>query len=247
MRDGRVNTPTISSPLRSGAAATVALALAAAPSVAHAQRAAYVRPDELPREGVSHQLDLSTRLGYARVLDPARVGGMTNQGAFSLRLRALVGRTVAWTGGLDAEVGGAETGVIYGATLHALGLAARWGRGSYVSLSGGAGLSGAPGAVPFAFRFPAELSVAVSLGPVRLGAWASVAWTPTEDARAKGSPTLSLVDECEAGVSLRIGRQRRFWGTVNAGRGPSINVAYREFMGARSLGVMIGFDLSGAR
>lgn len=237
----------MSRPLRLRAAATFALSLVVTPTLALAQRTTYARPDELRPEGVSHQLDLSTRLGYARVLDPSRVGGMTNLGALSLRLRALVGRSVAWTGGLDAEVGGAETGALYGATLHALGVAARWGRGSYVALQGGAGLSGASDAVPFALRLPAELSVAVSVGPVRVSAWASVAWTPLEDARARGSTTLSFVDECEAGLSLRIGRQRPYWGTVSAGAGPSINVAYREFMGTRSLGVMIGFDLSGAR
>lgn len=230
-----------------GSLFAVTFALTAAPSIARAQRAPYARPDELAPEGLSHQLDLSMRLGYARVLDPQRVGGMTNQGTFSLRTRALVGRRVAWCGGLDGELGGAETGLVYGVALHALGLAGRWGRGNVVALSGGAGVSGASGAIPFALRLPAELSVALSLGPVRLSAWAGLAWTPLEDARMKSSSWLTIADEVDAGLSLRIGRQRPYWNTVSAGAGPSIGVAYREFMGTRSLGVTLGFDLSGAR
>ncbi len=222
-------------------------ALTAAPSVSLAQRASYARPDELAPEGISHQLDLSMRLGYARALDPQRVAGLTNIGALSLRARQLVGRRVAYCAGLDGEVGGAESGVIYGATLNALGLAGRWGRGDMVALTGGAGVSGAPGAIPFALRFPAELSLALALGPVRLSAWAGVAWTPFEDARQKGSSWLTVVDEVDAGLTMRIGRQRPYWGSVSAGAGPSIGVAYREFMGTRSIGVTLGFDLSGAR
>ena len=113
----------------------VVTALIAAPSISLAQRAPYARPDELAPEGLSHQLDLSMRLGYARVLDPQRVAGMTNQGAFSLRTRALIGRRVAWCGGLDGELGGAESGLVYGVALHALGLAGRF-NGAHFKLLG---------------------------------------------------------------------------------------------------------------
>jgi hypothetical protein len=227
-------------------ASAMALALSLAPAAALAQRAPYARPDELRAEGLAHQLDLSMRLGYAHVLDPARVGGLTHEGTFSLRTRALVGRRVAWCGGLDGAIGGADTGLVYNATLYALGLAARWDRGGMVGLSGGVGVSGASGAIPFAVRVPAELSVTVNLGPTRLTAWAGVAWV-FDDARKHGSTWQSFADEVDAGLTLRIGRQRPYWSSVSAGAGPSIGFSYREFMGTRALGVTLGFDLSGAR
>ncbi len=227
-------------------ALALAAAVAATPSVAHAQRAEYARPDEL-RSEVPYLLDVSLRLGYTRVLEVGHAAPLAHTGTFSLRTRALVGRTVAWCGGLDGEVGGADAGFVYGLTGYLLGGALRWGRSNGVCLTGGAGFSGAGDAVPFAGRFPAELSVVQQLGPVRVQLWAHAAWVLGDDRRSNGSQTLSFADEAEAGLSVRIGKQRQYWSTTNAGAGPSLGVVYREFMGARSVGLVLGLDLTGAR
>ncbi len=228
----------------SGLLLVVALAL---PSTARAQRAAYARPEELRPEGLSHLLDVSLRLGYARVLDPDRVQGLANVGTFSLRARALLGRNPSYCVGLDGEVGGADTGFVYGLTAHVVGVGGRWGEGNAVALCGGAGFDGVVGAVPLAARFPAELSAAVNLGPLRLTAWAGVAWVAGADARREGSTWLTVVDEVDAGLTVRLGRQHRLWASASAGRGPSLGVVYRELMGTRFVGVVLGLDLSGAQ
>jgi len=218
-----------------------------APSLALAQRAEYATPAELRGEGLSHLLDASLRLGYTRAVETGRAPGLANTGAFSFRTRALLGERVAYCAGLDGELGGSDGGFVYGLTGYLLGVGARWGAGNAVALCGGAGFSGATDAVPFAGRFPVELSLAQSLGPLRVLLWANVAWTAGDASRREGSRTLSFVDEAEAGLSFRFGRQRRYWSSTNAGGGPSLGVVYREYMGARAVGVVIGLDLTGAR
>lgn len=226
----------------------VLAALSALPSVAWAQqRAEYARPEDLRPEGVSNLLDVSMRVRYARVFSPARVRDLANIGAFSVRNRLLLGRTVSYCAGLDGDIGGSSTGVVYSLTAYALGVGARWGAGNAVSLCGGAGFDGVADAVPFAGRFPAELSVAQSVGPLRFTAWGSLAWTVGADARRRGSTSFDFADEFEAGLVVRLGRQRRYWSNVSAGGGPSIGAVYREFMGTRSVSVVIGLDLTGAR
>lgn len=234
----------MSTPSLTGCA--LALAAFAAPSIAAAQRAEYARPDELRGE-LPHHLDVSLRLGYTRVVESGRAGSFANAGAFSLRTRALVGRTVAWCGGLDGEVGGADAGFAYGVTAYLLGGGVRWGRGNALCLTGGAGLGAVGDAVPFAGRFPVELSVTQQLGPVRLLAWAHAAWVLGDDRRRDGSTTLPFADEAEVGISVRLGKQHQYWSSTSAGAGPSLGVVYREFMGARAVGVVLGLDLTGAR
>ncbi len=231
-------------PLPLAAAAAAALLW---PAAALAQRAAYEQPPDLAPEGISHLLDVSVQGRYARVFDPARVGGFGNSGAFALRYRLVLGRTVGYAGGLDGEIGGSENGAVYGVTAHLLGVGARWGLGNVVALHGGAGFDGVVGSVPLAARFPAQVMVGWSLGPVRVSAHAGLAFVVGADVRRDGSSWLPLGDEFEAGLLVRAGRQRPYWGTVNAGGGPALGVLYREFMGTRSLGVVLALDLTGAR
>lgn len=231
---------------------THALALAAAigslvPMTAHAQRAAYARPEDLPSEGFPMVLDVSAQGRYARVLDPARVAGLSDMGSFALRSRMLIGRTVGYVVGFDGEIGGGTNGPVYGATLHFAGVGARWGLANVVALGVGAGLDGVEDSVPLAGRFPVQLSLGWSLGPVRLDAHAAVAWVVGPAERRGESSWLPFGDEFDAGLRVRLGRQRRYWSTMNAGGGPALGVVYREFMGTRSLGLVLSIDLTGAR
>ena len=218
-----------------------------APSAALAQRATYAQPSELEPEGMSHHLDVSLQGRYARVLDPANVHGFTNSGSFALHSRLVLGRSVGYAAGLDGEIGGCENGAVYGLTAHLLGVGARWGLGNVVALHGGVGFDGVVGSVPLAARFPVQVMLGWSLGPIRVSAHAGVAFIAGADERRNGSSWLPVGDEFEAALLVRAGRQRRYWESVNAGGGPALGVVYREFMGTRSVGVVLALDLTGAR
>lgn len=218
-----------------------------APSTAFAQRAAYARPDELPAEGFPMVLDVSAQARYTHVLDPARTNGYADGGSFALRSRMLIGRTVGYVVGFDGEIGGGDNGALGGLTVHFAGIGARWGLANVVALDVGTGFDAAYHAVPIAGRFPVQLSLGWSLGPVRLDARVAVAWTVGAAERRHSSDWLPAGDEFEAGVGVRLGRQRRYWNTTNAGGGPALGFVYREFMGTRSVGIALSLDLTGAR
>jgi hypothetical protein len=218
-----------------------------APSTSSAQSASYATVDELPREPAPLFIDVSNALRYQRVLDPGRAGPTLNVFEFALRARVGVGARVAYFAGLDASVGGAESGGVYSLSAQLAGIGVRWGDASAAQLGAGVGVSAIGAAVPVAARVPLELSVAQSAGPLRFRLWAQTAWVFGNEARKAGAPLLSFVDELEAGLSVRVGRQHRYWGSHSGGAGPSLTVQYREFMGARSIGFSLGFDLAGAR
>lgn len=221
--------------------------VALAPGRALAQRASYATVDELPREPVGLSLDVSMGARYQRVLDAGRIGNLQNIGEFALRTRVMVGSLVSYTAGLDASIGGGEAGVAANASAQLAGIAVRYGDASALALSGGVGVSAVGDAVPLAVMVPAELRWTQSAGPLRLALWTRWSWAFANDRRKHGSSTLSFVDEAEVGLSLRLGRQQRYWGAYSGGAGPALGVLYRETMGARVLGFELSFDLAGAR
>jgi hypothetical protein len=222
------------------------LLLLGAPATASAQRAEYASVDELPGEGLPHVLDVAMSGEYARVFNPDRVSGLGNIGAFELRTRLDIGKNPTYCAGLDGEIGGSDRGAVYGVTAYPIGVGGRWGAGSTLSLCGGSGFDGVVGAVPLAARFPAELSIATSLGPIRPVLWARPSWIAGAESRRQGS-SISFVDEIELGLLVRLSPEHRYWAEMNAGGGFALGVAYREFMGTRYLAVLLGFDLVGAR
>lgn len=207
-------------------------------------RAAYANTDALKPEGVPHQVELAMGAQWLHLSDRERPNGLRNVETFVLSERTLLGRTVAYCAGLDAHVGGSDTGAAYGATLYALGLGVRAGRGAFVAACGGVGGDRIVGSVPFGARFPAEILLGFPLGPFRPTAFARASWIANASERRHGSPTVYAFDELEAGLSIRLGRQRRYWTTVNAGNGFALGVVYRELMGARAIGAVLSFDLS---
>lgn len=204
--------------------------------------AAYVDPDELEEEGTSHLLDLAIVGTYARGVDPAALGGVGNVVTLGLRLRLFPFRPVTYCAGFDADVGGSDEGVAYAATAYVAGIGARWGAGNVVALCGGVGVDGAGGAIPVAARFPAELSVGFAAGSIRPSLWLRPAWEAGADARREGTG-LDFIDEVDAGLSVRIGRQHRYWSDVSAGGGPTLGVTYRGLMGTHMIGGFVGIDL----
>jgi hypothetical protein len=158
-----------------------------------------------------------------------------------------VGSSLSYCAGLDAYVGGSDTGAAYGATLYPVGLGLRGGSGSFVALCGGAGGDRVVGSVPWGFVFPAELRFAFAIGPLRPTFWARAAKVAGAPERRDGSPTPSFVDELDAGVTLRIGAQHRYWKQANAGGGPAIGFAYSELMGTRAITLSLTLALSGGQ
>jgi hypothetical protein len=232
----------------------VFLPLVASPGSARAldasPRAEYVGPEALEPEPLPHQLDLSLGARWTHVVNRSpseSLSGLTNIEVFQLNGRLLVGRTLVYCGGLEAHVGGSDTGAAYGATVYPIGVGLRGGDGAFVALCGGAGGDRVGGSVPWAFVFPAELSFGFSVGPLRPIGWARAAWIAGAAERRSGSPSISAVDELEAGLAVRLGRQRRYWEEMNAGQGPSLGIVYSEFMGARAIGITLALDLSGGQ
>jgi hypothetical protein len=213
-------------------------------------RAAYLKPEDLKKEGLPHQLDVSMLSKYAHVFDaptPTKPLPLANQGSFVLRNRLALGRNPHYCLGLDGEIGGSNAGIVYGASAYVAGTGLRWNNGNLIAICGGVGVDGVKNAVPFAVRYPAELRTELSMGPIRTTLWARTWWLANPKERQEGSSTLSFVDEMDAGLLFRFGKQHRYWSRVNAGGGLAIGVLYREFMGARSLGVVLGLNLSGAQ
>jgi hypothetical protein len=223
----------------------VALAILALPCTARAQHAGYASPDDLRREGIPHAIDVAALGTYSRVATSAKSGRLENASDFRLRSRLGVGRSLAYFAGIDGEVGGSDAGVVYGVTGYLLGFGTRWGAGNALSLSGGVGLDRV-GSVPLAAKFPVELSIALSVGPVRPILWVRPAWIADEPLRRKGS-TLSFVDEIDTGLLVRLGKQHRYWSTTSAGGGLSLGVGFREFMQTHAVTALLGFEFEGER
>jgi hypothetical protein len=209
-----------------------------------------VGPDALAPEPTPHELEIALGGRYTRVVDrpqPDRLNGLTGIGTFELGMRTLVGTDVTYVAGLDAHVGGSDTGAAYGATVYPVGVGVRASGGAFVALAGGLGGDRVVGSVPFGVLFPFELSFSIPLGPLRPIAWVRPAWVLGATERKDGSPLLGFVDQLDAGLSIRLGKQQRYWGETNAGRGPAIGVVYSELMGARALGFTLSLALSGGR
>jgi hypothetical protein len=236
---------------KQGQTVIVSLALAAlavaAPSLAAAEpRAAYAAQGELPDEGVPHLLDVATLGEYGRVTDPAKARGLRHLGTFALRSRLHVGRTLSYCAGLDGAVGGSDEGLVYGVTGYLAGLSMRWGNGNVLSLCGGAGVDRFGSAIPVALRIPADLSVAIALGPVRPILWVRPAWVPGSDVRQSGA-AVGIIDELETGLLLRLSQQRRYWSHTTAGGGLAVGVSYRQLMGTHMVGATLGFSFAGGQ
>src|SRR5262245_37545681 len=90
--------------------AAAALGVLSESGVALAQTAEYASPDELKPEGLSHLLDVATLGEYSRVADPDEARGLQDVGVFGLRNRLYLWRTVSHAAGLDAKIGGSNSG-----------------------------------------------------------------------------------------------------------------------------------------
>jgi alpha-beta hydrolase superfamily lysophospholipase len=160
------------------------------------------------------------------------------------RTRFLLGRRLAWPLLLDAELLGGDE-LVWRAAGYPIGVALVSPRGEHVSLAFGAGVSDLGGGVDL--ELPLALDAEAQLGPIRVLVWGRLVWLPGADegdARAGGTD-VSFADELHLGVALRLGRNHRYWSTVNAGVGPYLGVTLDQQAGVNVLGIVIGLHLWG--
>jgi len=150
------------------------------------------------------------------------------------------GAGLGYLGGLDVR-GGRLDGGYYHVDAHVLGLALRSRRGAQLGLTGGAGLGGLRGAG--ATRAPVELSLELPVGGARVLARAGLAWALSGDEYA--GDAFGIADEASALLGARLGRDRRYWGSVVAGGGPFLALTYQRLGGAELYGLALGLDLFG--
>jgi hypothetical protein len=161
------------------------------------------------------------------------------------RGNALLGtRHVGYHIGADLAFGSTlrTGGFAYDLALFPIGAGLRLGATSALMLGAGIGASGAVGALDDAITFPIELTGEFDAGGARLLVRGRLTYLAAAPGRARGAPTTSLADEAEALIALRIGHHYDSYG-FPTGNGYFAGIAYRELLGARFVGVTIGYSL----
>lgn len=156
----------------------------------------------------------------------------------------LGGRQIGYHIGADLSFGSTlrSSGFAYDLALFPVGAGLRLGATSAVMLGAGIGATGAVGTLDDAITFPIELVGEFDAGRARVLARARITYLAGAPGRTRGAPTTSFADETEAMLGLRIGRHHDSYG-FPSGNGYFAGVAYRELLGARFLGVTIGYSL----
>jgi alpha-beta hydrolase superfamily lysophospholipase len=160
-----------------------------------------------------------------------------------IRSRIGIGRGAlgaGYLGGLDLR-GGNLDGGSYNLDAHALGIALRRAGGAVLAVTGGVGIGGVRGVTET--RAPIELSLELPIGPSRVLARAGLAWS-LSSVQYIGD-AFGVADEASALLGVRIGRDRRYWGSAVAGGGPFAAFTYQNLGSADIYGVALGLDLFG--
>ncbi len=173
-------------------------------------------------------------------------GDLDGLGLAGLRLRGFVGRKapVGYLIGLDLQAGATNPGgFAYQVDLYLAGVGVRLGKVGALGLGTGVGGAGATGTLDDAVVLPVEAFVNLDLGSrVRLMARGRITWLAAASDREHGSPTIGWADELDATVALRLGRRYRDFG-FPSGNGYFAGVAYRESLGTRFIGAVVGYSL----
>jgi hypothetical protein len=173
---------------------------------------------------------------------PPRVSELILAGS---RVNALLGtRHIGYHVGADLAFGTTlrTAGFAYDLALFPIGAGLRLGATSAVMLGAGIGANGAVGALDDAITFPIELTGEFDAGRARLLTRGRLTYLVAAPGRARGAPTTSFADEIEALLALRIGHHYDSHG-FPTGNGYFAGIAYRELLGARFLGLTIGYSL----
>jgi len=161
-----------------------------------------------------------------------------------VRLHGFVGgRTLAAHLGLDLAAGGTARGggFAYDVALFPIGGALRFARSSFVTIGVGIGANGATRTLDDAVTFPLELRFELGSG-VRVLGRARATWLGAAKARQDGAASTHIADELEAMLGVRLGHAYDDEG-FPTGNGYFLGATYRELMGARFAGIVIGYSV----
>jgi hypothetical protein len=150
------------------------------------------------------------------------------------------GKHVGVHAGLDLGAGGTihGGGFAYDVSLFPIGLALRFFETSFLTVSPGVGASGATGVMDDAATFPMEARLEVGRG-VRMLARARASFVAGAPMREDGA---RFGDELEGMLGLRIGNAYDEYG-FPTGNGYFVGASYREQLGTRFLGLVIGYSI----
>ncbi len=157
------------------------------------------------------------------------------------RLHGFIGnRWLGYHVGLDLAAGGTlrRGGFAYDVALFPIGVALRFAETSFLTLGVGVGASGATGTIDDAATFPVEARFELGRG-IRVLGRARAVFVAGADGRQDGA---RFADELEAMLALRLGHAYTDWG-FPTGNGYFIGVTYREALGAKFAGAVIGYSI----
>jgi hypothetical protein len=188
---------------------------------------------------------LHYELGGWSAVDDTDAAGPTELVLAGARLGGFVARNrrVAYHIGLHLFAGSTlrAPGFAYDVALFPAGAVLRLGATSILGVAVGVGASGAIGTLDDAVTLPID-ALAEFGDRVRVISRARVAFLGATAARQGGAPSLPAGDEFEAMLGLRIGKhERRFRAAY--GFGYFIAASYREQLGARFIGITIGYSI----
>jgi len=163
-----------------------------------------------------------------------------------LRLHGFVSHSrIGWHIGLDAAAGATTrtAGFAYDVAFLPVGFGIRFADTDMVGLGAGVGAMGAVGTLDDAATFPIEAFTELAVGGhVRVLARARATYLAGAPGRGGGSRTLSFVDEVDGMLALRIGHSYHEYG-FPSGNGYFFGVAYRELLGVRFAGLILGYSI----
>ena len=112
-----------------------------------------------------------------------------------------------------------------------------------IGIGTGIGAMGAVGTLDDAATFPIEAFGEFALGSrVRVLARARATYLAAARDRNRGAPSVSFVDEVDAMLAFRIGHSYHDYG-FPSGNGYFFGASYREMLGARFAGLVIGYSI----
>jgi hypothetical protein len=162
------------------------------------------------------------------------------------RLHGFVSKSrVGWHIGIDGFAGATTrtAGFAYDVAFLPVGFGVRWGDTQMVGIGAGVGAMGAVGTLDDAATFPIEAFGEFALGShVRVLARARATYLAAAPGRSRGAPSVSFVDELDGTLGFRLGHSYHEYG-FPSGNGYFIGAAYREMLGARFAGLVLGYSI----
>jgi hypothetical protein len=128
----------------------------------------------------------------------------------------------------------------YDVSFFPVGIALRFAQTSFITIGGGIGAQGAVGTLDDAMTLPLELRFELGRATRILGRVRANTLFHTD--RQAGAISTSSFDELEASLGLRLGRAYNEWG-FPTGDGYFVAANYREALGARYVGITLGFSI----